>query len=336
MTIISALLQGVRRVASAPAVLAGVYALTLLLALPLGLALRGMLRAHLGSSVAADTAASGVNYDWWQEFSAQAVGLGTTFTPSVIGFAAVLDNLSSVLDNQPDATVLVGAAAAYLVVWTFLVGGVIDRYARNRATRASGFFAAGGVFFFRFLRLAVVASAAYYVLFEWVHGWLLDDLYDTLTRDLTVERTAFGVRVALYAVFGALLAACNLAFDYAKIRAVVEDRRSMIGALVAGARFIVRRPLATSTLYALNGLIFVLVLAAYAAVAPGAGRTGASMWAGFLVGQLYVLARLGAKLLFLASQTAFFQDELAHAGYAAAPAPRWPDSPAAEAIAKAP
>jgi hypothetical protein len=49
-----------------------------LVSLPLTLALRAMLARHLGASLAADTAASGVNYDWMQEFSEQASGLGTT------------------------------------------------------------------------------------------------------------------------------------------------------------------------------------------------------------------------------------------------------------------
>ena len=40
-----------------------------------------------------------------------------------------------------------------------------------------------------------------------------------------------------YLVFGLLLVLCNLVFDYARVRIVVEDRRSAIGALLAGARF---------------------------------------------------------------------------------------------------
>jgi len=38
------------------------------------------------------------------------------------------------------------------------------------------------------------------------------------------------------------------------------------------------------------------------------------------------------RLQFTASQTALFQSQLAHAGYVARPVPKWPDSPAAEAI----
>ena len=79
------------------------------------------------------------------------------------------------------------------------------------------------------------------------------------------------------------------------------------------------------------GLVFVLLLAVWALAAPGAGGAGLSMWLGFAATQLYMLARLLLKLQFMASQTALFQRSLAHATYTAAPAPVWPESPAAEA-----
>jgi hypothetical protein len=56
------------------------------------------------------------------------------------------------------------------------------------------------------------------------------------------------------------------------------------------------------------------------------------MWLGLLVGELFILARLWTRLLFFASQTAFFQSELAHAEYVAAPLPVWPESPSVEAL----
>ena len=89
-------------------VLPGMYLLTLLVALPLSIALRGMIAAHLGDSLFADRLATGASYDWWQEFLAQASGLGTTFVPSIIGFGAVLDNLGGLLDNLPMATTIAG------------------------------------------------------------------------------------------------------------------------------------------------------------------------------------------------------------------------------------
>jgi hypothetical protein len=333
MTVLAAFRDGMRRVASAPAVLLGTFVVTLLLTVPLAQTLRAMLAAHLGASRAAETALDHVDYNWWQEYTTQATGIGTTFTPTILGFGAVLDNLSGFLDNRQLTTVMAGAATAYIVVWIFFVGGVIDRYARNRPTRSIGFFSASGVFFFRFLRLAIVGWIVYALLFRYVHRWLFDTVYVAATRNMTVERNGFLVLVTLYVVFGAVLCGFNLLFDYAKIRAVVEDRHSMLGALAAAWRFIARHPMSAAGLYLANGLLFVLVLAAYALVAPGAG--GPSPWFGFLIGQLYILARLWVKLGFYASQTSMFQGLLAHAEYTAAPPPVWPESPAAEAIRNA-
>jgi hypothetical protein len=105
----------------------------------------------------------------------------------------------------------------------------------------------------------------------------------------------------------------------------------MIGALAAAVRFI-RRHAAATGLYLLDFGAFLVCVGLYALVAPGAGRAGVTLWIGFAIGQLYVLARLWIKLVFWASETALFQSRLAHAGYTAAPQPEWPDSPAAEAI----
>src|SRR5688572_6698230 len=90
--------NGWKRVADAPAIVAGVFVMTFVLALPLAYTMRGLIEAHLGRSTVAAQAAESVDYDWWQEFTSQASGIGTTFTPAIMGFAATLDNVSSVLD----------------------------------------------------------------------------------------------------------------------------------------------------------------------------------------------------------------------------------------------
>jgi hypothetical protein len=324
--------DGLRRVNASPAILAGVWVLTLLVSLPLAAAMRGMLAEHLGQSLAADTAASGVNYDWMQEFGDQATGLGVTFKPTIIGFGAVLDNLSAFMDETSRPVVIVDAASAYIVLWIFLAGGIIDRYARDRATRAYGFFAACGVFFFRFLRLAAVQWLVYALLFRWLHPWLFETLYQRITHEMTVERTAFFVRVALYLVFGVLVAACATVFDYAKVRAVVEDRRSMFGAIRAAIGFVGRNLGAAAGLFAANFGLFLLIVGLYWFASPGAAGAGIRVWIAFGTGQLYVLGRLWVKLAFWASETSLFQSRLAHAGYVASAEPVWPESPAADAI----
>lgn len=326
---------GIRRVNGALVLLAGVYTMTLLIALPLSLALRGMLEAHLGSSLAAESAAAATNHDWWQEFSAQANGLGTTFVPSIVGFGAVLDNLSGLADNLPLATTVAGATAAWLLVWSFLTGGIIDRLARDRKTRSAGFFAACGLHFWRLLRLGLVALLVYSFLFGWLHPWMFERVFESFTLNMSAERPAFFARLVGYGMFGIVLIFFNVIFDYARIRIVVEDRRSALAALAGAARFVRRRPGSVAGVYLLSACVYLLLVGLYGWAAPGAPRDGMAMWAVLLVGQLYIVGRHYVKLLFYASQTALFQSALAHAAFTAAPPLVWPESPAAEAVANA-
>jgi hypothetical protein len=325
---VAAFVDGLMRVKRAPWLVLGLWLATVLVALPFAMMLQALVGDHLGASLAAQEAAEGVNYDWWNEFLAQTSGVGLSFVPAILGFAAVIKNLSGVADATALPVVIAVAVSAHMFVSLFLIGGVFDRLARDHAVGAGAFFSACGVYAVRFLRLAVIATGVYWVLFVPYHGWLFDDLYPSLVEHVTVERTAFFYRAGLYALFLVPLLFANLVFDYAKVRAVVEDRRSMIGALVAGWRFIRRNPGAALGLYALDALLFLAVIGLYYLVAPGAGPSPAA----FAIGQLYIVLRVLVRLQFAASQIALFQGRLAHAGYVARPVPKWPDSPSAEAV----
>jgi hypothetical protein len=316
------------RVKRAPMLVIGLWLATVLTALPFAMMLQALIGEHLGDSMAARSVADGVNYDWWNEFLAQTSGVGLSFVPAILGFAAVMKNLSTFVDNAGFPIVIGVALSMHMLVSLFLIGGVLDRLARDRAVGAAAFFSACGMYAVRFVRLAVIATAVYWVLLVPYHQWLFEDLYPALIENLTVERTAFFIRVGLYVLFLVPVALANLVFDYAKVRAVVEDRRSMIGAMVSAIRFIRRNPGAAMGLYLLDTLLFLAVIGLYFLAAPGA----AAHTLAFAAGQLYIVFRVVVRLQFAASQIALFQGRLAHAGYVARPIPKWPDSPAAEAI----
>ena len=161
----------------------GMCAVTLLIALPLSIALRRHAGAPSRSQHRGGCRRGGADYGWWREFEAQATGLGTTFGPSIGGFGAVLANISGLLDNEPLAATIAGATAAWLLIWSFLSGGIIDRLARDRPTRTSGFFAACGV-----ARLAAAAARRHRrrrllrPLRGGCTGWIFDDGYRAADR----------------------------------------------------------------------------------------------------------------------------------------------------------
>ena len=117
---------------SRPGALLGVWIITLLASVPLTLSVRAAIVQHLGSSLEADTAASGVNDNWMLEFAEQAGGVNATFRPTVIGFGAVLDNLSAFADREsgPPRSL----ASACCICWP----GRFSPAASSIATRATG------------------------------------------------------------------------------------------------------------------------------------------------------------------------------------------------------
>jgi hypothetical protein len=195
-----------------------------------------------------------------------------------------------------------GMPLNWFVVWSFLAGGILDRYARNRPTRGRGFFGACGAHFPAILRLGVA---------EWL-VWIA-------AARLDLER---------YPGYLALVVglATSLVFLYARVRLVVEDRRSALGALLAGARFIGRNPAAVSVFLIFAAGIWIADRL-WGRLPPPGERV-----------PVYIAAELLVTLLMFlvfaswASATSFFQSRLAHASYTAGPPLEWPESPAAEAI----
>src|SRR5687767_15789692 len=101
-----------------------------------------------------------------------------------------MKNLSTIADTTGLPGVIAIAVSAHMIASLFLIGGVLDRLARDRAIGAAAFFSACGVYAVRFFRLAILATAVYWVLVVPYHEWLFDALDPALIQDLTAGRTA--------------------------------------------------------------------------------------------------------------------------------------------------
>ncbi len=281
---LGAFLEGIRRVSRAPVVLLSLSTAVCLLVLPHRLSLFGPLSDTWHLRTVLDRAV----WEWHGGWL-----------------------LSEYYGRPPAAPALASAALAATLLWMFVSGGILDRFARARPIRASAFFATSGEFFVRFLRLSLITAPVYW----WLFAWLFPRLTPTMWGQLG---------------FVAALGIVNLVTDYARVRAVVEDRRSMIGALGASLRFIRRRPLRVAGLYLLSMLPSVLAIRLWLGMSTWSEATRGTIAAALLV---YVVVRVWARLTWMAGEVVFFQGELAHATYTARPEPIWPESPAAEAIA---
>lgn len=326
---IGAFLEGWRRTLRAPGVTAAIWLVTAIVTLPLAATLHDDIVTHLGASTSAERALNGWDPDWTGEFADQAQGVGATLTREVLGAAGFVATLSRIFDGERPAPALVGAIAIYLGVWIFLSGGIVDRLARARPVGGATFVALGARYFPRLFRLAVLAGVAYWILFSTLHPWLFGPVFDRLTKDVARESYALGLLAGLYGVFAVCLGLVSLVVDFTRIRLVIEDRRSVVAALAAGIRFIRRRFWRVAGLYLINILALAVVARLWIQLAPGAESPD---WVAILAAQVVLVIRIWGRLAFLGSQAVFFQGELAHAHYTAAPLPRWPDSVSVEAV----
>jgi len=288
--VIGAYVEGWRRVLRAPVMCVSFLVLTTVTGLALGAMGRDavQLRQHAGTS-----------YETWRLLRSTLAG---RFFDQVLYFGDPLTVAADTIDGPAMNLTAAGALTRHVGLWLFLWGGVLDRIARDRRLGTAGFFAACGVYFFRFLRLSVPIGLLYWAIFRWLQNYLV---------------------VYFLATIVVMLLA-----DFARVRAVVEDRRSMLSALVGSFRFIRRHTFDVFGLYVL-GLGTVFLLTEVSAFDLWRFVGGWPAWP--LVIALVALI-VYARLALAAGQLVYFQHALAHADYTAAPLPIWPDSPAAEAI----
>ncbi len=308
--------------------------MTLLVSVPLTLEMGGQLAAHLDASLEADAAASGVNYDWMQEFSGQTSGVGDDVLPCRHRVRRVLGQFERASSTRSGGRCSSCAAAVlYLALW-ILRGGRHHRSIREGPEHPDagvplgvwGVWCAlsaarhrGGVR----VRAAVPCPPSLAVRHALPRSHARSD-GGTLGL-CGAPRAVRGLRdrCSPHAIWCSTTPRCG---RWSRIAAASSARSAARFGFFAATE--APRPPCIWPMPCCSPPCWPCMRQSR----PGAGSTGWSMWLGFAIGQLYVLARLWVKLVFWASETALFQGRLAHAGYVAAARPIWPESPAAEAL----
>ena len=311
MTILSAIRAGLRRVTANPKLILFLWLFNFLMALPLTLMMSGQIEASLGASRVAEKMQKGFDIDWYEEFNHNAGALGKTFSPAVIGVGPFLGNLESWLNGSLFAnyTGIVGLGLGYMIVWLFLLGGILDRFARPEPRLTmERFFSAGGRYFVRFVALAALAGVIYLFIFAFIAPQLFT-LIANSTRDTTVEKTVFFMTAGAYLVVAFLLMLVNMVFDYAKISTVIDAQRNVFTAVLNGVQFVFSRPVKTFGLYLTLGVFLLLTLGVYGLNSPGALQsTGPGIALAFMFGQFFLLLKLVTRLTFFSGQMALYEN----------------------------
>jgi hypothetical protein len=303
--VVATLSSGAIDVIRSPLLIAGAIVITLAATAPFALIVGDRLREALANQPPIALGSGEIDADWWSEFRAHATGLAATFTPTVIGFAAPLDNLSALLDGTPRPWSLLAPIAVAMLAWSWFWGIALTRFAGQRPRSFRAAWAAGFAHLPRLVVISVAAAAVQLLLYLTVHPVLFRLIFERSIGEATPEPTAFAIRVVLYVVFGLLIASVSLVADYTRIIQIVDRPATVIEMLRTGVRFVGRHYAAVLSLFMLTGLLFVILLAAYGTIDIYGGARVRG-WRGVVLAQAYIIGRLIIRLTFAASEMRLF------------------------------
>ena len=304
----AALTRGIRQVLGAPGLVILALLATLLAAAPFGVALNGELQTALANQPPIALGSGEIDADWWSEFREHAGGLAATFTPTVIGFAAPLDNLSAVLDGTMRPAALALPIGIAMLVWAWLWGVALFRFDRERQAPFAAAILAGFSNLPRFVIISIAAAILQLALYLTLHRALFGPIYSALTGNGAAESTAFAIRVVLYVIFGAAIAIVSLIAGYARVAQMVSRPSGVFASLGAGAGFVGRNLKTVMSLYLMTGMLFLVLFAGFGIV-DIYGRSRVGGWRGIAVAQAFILGRLIMRLIFGASELQLYKTQ---------------------------
>ncbi len=300
---------GFRRALGSPLLIVAAWLLTVIAALPVTIVVGNSLQQSFGRTLSAEPMAEGFDSTWYGEYRGSAKGIEKSFDPTLAGVGGVLTNLEGWIrgDAIDRFAGLTGVALLFVLVWAVFIGGAIERYAYPDGPRGvAAIMSAGGRYWGRFVRLALLSGVVYYGVYR-LHHWVMRVLEGRLL-DVTEETRAMWATLTVYAGTALILVMVRACFDYAKIAIVIEDRRSALLSAVQGMLFVLMHPFSAAGIVLVFGIVAAVPLTLYVWLRPSLITPG---WGGLIyaifVGQLWMLARITLRLSLLGAQTALYQ-----------------------------
>ncbi|MBI4550627.1 MAG: hypothetical protein HY710_00020 [Candidatus Latescibacteria bacterium] len=326
MTILDAFKAGKAAASGHKRLVALLWLANVLVALTLTIPFHRTFDAYIRNTQDEHEMTAGFRWEWFQRFRYDTPGqVVSTFSPSVIGYAPFLKNLDDLTTGRmftETLPVIVGMGAVYLLVSVFLAGSIVGALAQTDDTYSTRqAFIWGGTYFGRFIRLAILSLLLYYLLLRWGFGLIRKNL-PAWTLDMASETPALVLYLGLNGVTVLVLMFVDLAIDYARIKTVLEDRRSMILATLSAFRFAGAHILKTFGLYLLIGLVGLLCLVVYAVVeALIPQHRLLTIGIVFVIQQLYFLSLFWVKCWFYGGELVLYRGLTAKPSATPAPTP---------------
>jgi len=282
------------------------FAFSLILAVPM----YHSLKDSFGSSLVGERMAEGFDYLWWEEYRDEAQGLEKTFTPSIIGKGAVLNNLEGLIQlrvfDLPPAVLVFGLL--YIILHTFLAGGILSLLKKTDHTFSlKKFFKGAGSYFFRFFLLMLLSWVFFLIIGQAVGGGL-NSLLGGMSDSVFSEVAPFYWGMVFSAVVLFLFLFIQMIFDYARIKIVLDDSPNILASAVGAFGFILRHLGSTLGLFYLLFLVqtaFTLIYILIQGVIPQSSFLGVAL--GFLIQQFFIFGLIWIRCWLYSSQMELYR-----------------------------
>jgi hypothetical protein len=301
-----------------------------LLALPLV----GLLERDLRTSDSASRMLYGFDHSFWSRWSEGHSGWPRAFEPAIFGPGFAFKNVDLLLkgelplrlfarraEDDEEAggldPVILGVAFVYLLLQTFLAGGILGVF-RSQQGRWTlrGLLHGSGFYFGRLLRIAAIALAADYLIFR-INGPIARYV-DRLALEAATETTAMALTLSRHAALLMAILFVSMVSSYAKAIVVLEERSSALLAFLSSLSF------CAAKLWKTAGHYLAIVALAVAALVVWNALDAAWTTVGYktqlvtlLLAQALVLSRIALRLALMAGQLELYRSESARAPLAA-------------------
>jgi hypothetical protein len=270
------------------------------------------LKDSFGNSLVGERMVEDFDYLWWEEYRDEAQGLKLehTFTPSIIGKGAILNNLEGliqlrVLDLPP---VILIFGLLYVIMHTFLAGGILSLFKKRDAKFSLGdFFQGAGSYFFRFVLLMLFSWIFFLIIARGVKG-SFDSILSGMRETAFSEVVPFYWGLVFSAVVYFLFLFIQMVFDYGRIRLVEEDSRNVLTSVGGAFGFVFHNLGSTLGLFYLLFLVqivFTLIYILIQGVIPQSSFLGVTL--AFLFQQIFIFGLIWIRCWLYSSQMELYR-----------------------------
>ena len=278
---LQAMIFGARAVGRAPVIILTTYLLLIAAVVPAAGAMMWTLTTALDERVLDREEGPMVDEAWFARANeASRPVVGDSFSPTIVGFAAPLSNLADLIGARYRSLPASLTLVAWLLAWTFLLGGVLQRFAQDAPIGVGAFLKACVRRLLPFSAIALGSLAIYAVAVA---------LYGALPSQLQV----------LLLVLMVAVGSASLAASYTRARIVIEGVR-LWPALTATARMMRSSPLTCAAHATLALCGWVMLLIALAGTDLLLGR-GGQPWRAIVLVQAFIVGRIVLRLAWEAS-----------------------------------